>query len=52
MLAENPAKVAQLHHVGSIEVGKRADMLFFTPDYSLVKTIVAGRVVFERNDVQ
>eukprot|EP01125_Pyxidicula_operculata_P002949 TRINITY_DN1293_c0_g1_i2.p1 TRINITY_DN1293_c0_g1~~TRINITY_DN1293_c0_g1_i2.p1 ORF type:complete len:201 (+),score=32.11 TRINITY_DN1293_c0_g1_i2:137-739(+) len=30
MLSENPARIAQLNHIGSIKAGKRADILLFS----------------------
>ena len=45
--SENPARVAGLHHTGSIAIGKRADLLFLSDSLALCKTIVNGRVVHE-----
>jgi len=47
MLSENPARIAKITHTGLIEVGKRADVLLFNEDLSLLKTVVSGQIVFQ-----
>jgi len=44
MLSENPARIANLHHVGTLDVGKRGDVLLFDENYSLQHTVIAGRL--------
>ena len=39
-------RIAGLSHIGSVEVGKRADLLLFDKDLNLEQTLVAGKVVF------
>ena len=41
-------RIAGLDHIGTIEVGKRADLLLFDKELNLQETIIAGRTVFER----
>ena len=43
----NPAKVAKIsNRVGSLEVGKRADMILLDNDLKLVTTIINGTVQY------
>ncbi|XP_062514677.1 N-acetylglucosamine-6-phosphate deacetylase-like isoform X2 [Corticium candelabrum] len=47
MLSETPARIAALDHVGSIAVGKRADLLLLDSNLNLEKTIVNGQVIYD-----
>jgi N-acetylglucosamine-6-phosphate deacetylase len=49
MLTENPARIANLTHLGTLEVGKRGDVLIFDNNYELQTTIIAGKVAWKRN---
>lgn len=49
MSSTNPAKLYGLNDRGSIEVGKRADLILFEMDDSklkIIKTFVNGELVF------
>lgn len=47
MLSEIPARIAGVEKlIGSLQPGKRADILLFDDQFVLQKTIVAGQVVF------
>ncbi|CAB4002068.1 N-acetylglucosamine-6-phosphate deacetylase, partial [Paramuricea clavata] len=46
MLSENPARFAKLNNVGTIEVGKDANLVMFDHNYNLMKTFVDGRMAF------
>jgi len=43
----NCFRIAKITHTGIIEVGKRADLLLFNEDLSLLKTVVSGQIVFQ-----
>ena len=49
LVSGTPAKVAKLHHVGSLEAGKRADVLLLSrePELRLEKVFVNGRLEFD-----
>ena len=50
MLSETPAKVAKIDkEVGSISVGKRADLLLFDKDLTLTMVLVDGKIVYRRD---
>jgi len=52
MASLTPAKSLGLsHQLGSLEVGKRASMVAIQSDFSIVKTWVNGRLVFEAESV-
>lgn len=49
MASKNPAKLYGFKDIGSLEVGRRADLIFFSLDdnkLSVTKTIVKGKTVF------
>jgi len=51
MASRNPARLLGLDDRGEIEVGKRADLVYFTMEggkIQIQKTILAGKVVFDR----
>jgi len=51
MASTNPAKLYNLNDRGTIEVGKRADLILFTLDdfkVNIQKTFVEGELVYER----
>lgn len=49
MAATNPARLLHLdHELGSIEVGKRADLVALDKDGNVKLTVVGGQVVYER----
>ena len=39
-------RIAGLEHIGTIEVGKRADLLLLDKDLNLKQTVIAGRTVY------
>ncbi len=45
-VSENPARIAGLHHVGQIAVGRRADFAMLSAKLELRATIVAGVIRF------
>ncbi len=47
-VSENPARVAGLDHIGSLTPGKRADVLLFGPELTLLHTMVNGKLVYSR----
>jgi N-acetylglucosamine-6-phosphate deacetylase len=47
-LTENPARALGLHAKGVIESGADADLAVFDEDFHVMKTFVAGKLVFER----
>ncbi|MCZ4293061.1 N-acetylglucosamine-6-phosphate deacetylase [Vibrio sinaloensis] len=52
MASLTPAKSLGLEHLfGSLEVGKRASMVAIQSDFSILKTWVNGRIVFETESV-
>lgn len=52
MASLTPAKSLGLEHLfGSLEVGKRASMVAIQSDFSIIKTWVNGRIVFETDSV-
>jgi len=46
MLSENPAKIAGLNHIGSIQPGKRADLLISSENLTLEKVFISGDLVY------
>ena len=44
----NPARALQLEGRGTIEPGSRADIVVMNDQFQIVKTFVAGKLVFER----
>ena len=50
ILSLNQANMMGLSDRGSLEVGKRADMVVLSEDNEVMKTIVGGEIVFERED--
>ncbi|HHY09087.1 MAG TPA: N-acetylglucosamine-6-phosphate deacetylase [Firmicutes bacterium] len=46
MASLNPARSLGLENRGWIREGNRADFVLFSPDYEVLKTIVAGRVAY------
>jgi N-acetylglucosamine-6-phosphate deacetylase len=47
-LTENPARALGLHGKGTIEAGADADLTIMDSNFRVMKTIVAGKLVFER----
>lgn len=45
-------RIAGLSHIGSVEVGKRADLLLLDKDMDLEQTLVAGRITHTKRDKQ
>ena len=50
ILSLNQANMMGLSDRGSLEVEKRADMVVLSEDNEVMKTIVGGEIVFERED--
>ena len=48
MLTETPAKIQRLSDRGTLDAGKRADIVLFNDNLQVVRTIVGGRTVFEK----
>ena len=47
MLTETPARIQGFTDRGTLDVGKRADIVLFNDDLQIVRTIIGGRTVFE-----
>lgn len=48
MATLNPAKILNIHHItGSIEEGKSADLVLVDQNFNVLKTIIAGEILFE-----
>ena len=47
MLTETPAKIQRLTDRGTLDTGKRADIVLFDENLQVTRTIVGGRTVFE-----
>ena len=47
MLTETPARIQNLSDRGTLDAGKRADLVLFDEDLNVTKTVVGGRIVFE-----
>ena len=50
ILSLNQANMMGLPDRGALEVGKRADMVVLSKENEVMKTIVGGEVVFEKED--
>ena len=48
MLTETPARIQQLSDRGTLDTGKRADLVLFDDDLQINRTVVGGRTVYER----
>ena len=48
MLTETPAKIQRLSDRGTLEIGKRADIVLFDDSLRVIRTVVGGRTVFEK----
>ena len=44
----NPARALKLEKKGVLEPGADADVVVMDPQFRVIKTFVAGRLVFER----
>lgn len=49
MATETPARIVGLTDRGTLDVGKRADVVIFDGDFGVRRTIVAGRTVYENH---
>ena len=47
MLTETPAKIQRLTDRGTLDTGKRADIVLFDENLHVIRTVVGGRTVFE-----
>ena len=47
MLTETPARIQGLSDRGTLEIGKRADIVLFDDDLHILRTVVGGKTVFE-----
>lgn len=43
MLSENPSEIAQLHHIGTLQTGKRADVLLLNEFLGLQNVYIRGK---------
>ena len=48
MCGENPAKSIGETHRGKVERGRKGDLVLMTPDLFVQKTIMDGKVVYDR----
>lgn len=48
MATETPARIVGLTDRGTLDIGKRADVVIFDEDFCVRRTVVAGRTVYER----
>lgn len=46
MMTETPAKIQGLSDRGTLDVGKRADIVLFNDDLQIVRTVIGGKTVF------
>lgn len=47
MLTETPAKIQKLGDRGTLDTGKRADIVLFDENLHVIRTVVGGRTVYE-----
>ena len=47
MATETPARIVGLSDRGTLDVGKRADIVLFNDEFRVLRTIVGGRTVYE-----
>ncbi len=48
MLTETPARIQGLSDRGALDVGKRADLVLFDDDFTILQTVVGGRTVYAK----
>ena len=48
MITSTPARIMQLSSKGSLKVGMDADVVVFDYDVTIDKTIVGGKVIYDR----
>ncbi|MBE6116609.1 MAG: hypothetical protein E7187_07300, partial [Erysipelotrichaceae bacterium] len=48
LFAENPAKCLKIHDRGKIEVGRKSDFVIMDKDYNVIKTIINGKVFYQK----
>ena len=46
MLTETPARIQHLYDRGTLDIGKRADIVLFNDELKIIRTIVGGYTVF------
>ena len=46
MLTKTPARIQSLKDRGTLEIGKRADIVLFDGEFNILRTIVGGRTVY------
>ena len=46
MLTETPARIQGLTDRGTLDIGKRADIVLFDDDLQIIRTVIGGRTVF------
>ena len=46
MLTETPARIQHLTDRGTLDVGKRADLVLFDENLRVIRTIVGGNTVY------
>jgi N-acetylglucosamine-6-phosphate deacetylase len=47
-MTASPTRLLGRADIGTVEVGRRADLVLLTPDLEVVATVVGGEVVFEQ----
>ncbi|MBQ1522309.1 MAG: amidohydrolase family protein [Erysipelotrichaceae bacterium] len=48
LFAENPAKCLKIYDRGKIEVGRKSDFVIMDKDYNVIKTIINGKVFYQK----
>ena len=49
MASRNPARlIRESHRLGSLEAGKRADLVVFDERFRVTMTLVGGQIVYQR----
>ena len=48
MLTETPARIQKLNDRGTLDTGKRADIVLFDDEFNILRTIVGGKTVYSK----
>lgn len=46
MLTKTPARIQNLNDRGTLEIGKRADIVLFDDEFNILRTVVGGKTVY------